>query len=160
MEGIGTQITCHNCHKSYTLDIYGQLKAASGKTEFSHIPDWYAWERQCVKEELEKGKYLLDIPVEIAILKDFRAIYKVGEGRLVHSSEGFKLTGCNGRLEYTQSPTASYGLYADYFWYEIADVICIGDKKQLYYCFPKQKTNVAKARLAAEELYNNYATKK
>ena len=54
---------------------------------------------------------------------------------------------------FSQGPKACYGLYADYYWYEIGDVICIGDKKRLYYCFPKDKTNVAKARLAAEEMY-------
>lgn len=45
-------------------------------------------------------------------------------------------------------------LYADYFWYEIGDVICIGDNGTLYYCFPKEGGDVvAKARLATEELY-------
>lgn len=50
---------------------------------------------------------------------------------------------------------ASYGLYADYFWYEIGDMISIGDAKYQYYCFPKDQKNssVAKARLATEELY-------
>ena len=47
-----------------------------------------------------------------------------------------------------------YSLYSDYYWYEIGDVICIGDHDALYYCFPKDKdVAVAKARLATEELY-------
>ena len=32
-------------------------------------------------------------------------------------------------------------------------MVCIGDNKRLYYCFPKTDAPVAKARLAAEELY-------
>ena len=45
-------------------------------------------------------------------------------------------------------------LYADYFWYEIGDMLCIGDRKTLYYCFPLEGGDiVAKTRLAAEELY-------
>ena len=33
-------------------------------------------------------------------------------------------------------------------------MICIGDRKALYYCFPQCKGDVvAKTRLAAEELY-------
>ena len=36
---------------------------------------------------------------------------------------------------------------------EIADTICIGDNRCLYYCFPKKGCPVAKTRLAAEELY-------
>ena len=57
-------------------------------------------------------------------------------------------------LHLPQSPKASYGLYSDYFWYEIGDVICIGDRKCLYYCFPKGAGDVvAKTRQAAEEMY-------
>ena len=82
------------------------------------------------------------------------AIYRVGEGTLIHNNEGFKLTGCNGKLNYVQKPLASYSLYSDYYWYELGDMICIGDKKILYYCFPKSKYDVvAKTRLAVECLY-------
>lgn len=160
MVGKGTEIACNTCNKTYTLNIYGRLEAKAGETEFPHIPDWYNYERECVKKEIENGTYSLDIPVEIGIMTDYKAIYMVGEGRLTHSLEGFKLTGCDGKLNYSQHPTACYGLYADYFWYEIGDVICIGDKNRLYYCFPKIKTNVAKARLATEELYNKFKKNK
>ena len=37
--------------------------------------------------------------------------------------------------------------------YELGDVICIGDARTLYYCFPKTPDVVARTRLAAEELY-------
>ena len=37
--------------------------------------------------------------------------------------------------------------------YEIGDVIGIGDTEFSYFCFPKTKTSVTKARLATEELY-------
>lgn len=64
------------------------------------------------------------------------------------------MTGCNGRLDINTTVRESYSLYSDYFWYEIGDVICIGNGDLLYYCFPEdKKVNVAKARLAAEELY-------
>ncbi len=153
MEGKGVELTCHHCGKTYTMDEYGRLNAIHGETEFPHIPDWFAWQRECVKNELLNGEYELDLDVDIGIMIDFKAIYMVGEGRLIHNKDGFTLTGCDGKLEYTQSPLSSYGLYSDYYWYQINDVICIGDKKYLYYCFPKQKDVVTKARFAAEELY-------
>jgi len=153
MEGKGTKITCSECGKSYEMTTLGEIKAENGDTEFSHIPDWYNWERECVKEEINNGKYLLDTEVDIAIMADYKAIYRVGSGRLIHNSDGFTLTGCDGKLNYKHPVNASYGLYADYYWYEIGDVICIGDKQCLYYCFPKGKCNVAKTRIAAEEMY-------
>lgn len=152
-EGKGTFLTCHACGKTYEMDEYGRLHAVTGETEFPHIPDWYRWERDCVRQELENGTYKLDTAVDIAILSDYKALYQVGEGRLLHTTDGFHLTGCDGKLDYTQSPLHSYGLYADYYWYELGDMICIGDKARQYYCFPKENSPVAKARLAAEELY-------
>ena len=153
LTGKGTGLTCRHCGKHWELTPIGDLAASEGETEFSHVPDWYRWEREQVRRELEDGTYKLDIDVDIAMMVDFKAIYKVGQGHLTHDREGFTLTGCGGKLRYTQKPTASYGLYADYYWYEIADTICIGDNRCLYYCFPKAGYPVAKTRLAAEELY-------
>ena len=154
MEGKGTRLTCHSCGKTYELTEYGELRATEGETEFSHIPDWYAWERAEVKKELEEGRYRLDVPVDIAMLVNTDCLYRVGEGRLLHTEEGFLLTGCEGDLTYIQKPQASYSLYSDFFWYEIGDVICIGNPKIQYYCFPKGSGDtVAKTRLATEELY-------
>lgn len=151
-EGKGTMLTCHNCGVTYELTELGYLKADNAI--FTHVPDWYRWQRQEVRKELEAGTYRLDIDVEIAMMVNFNAIYKVGEGHLTHTVDGFHLTGCDGKLDYTQGPLACYGLYADYYWYEIADMICIGNQDALYYCFPKGGGDVvAKTRMAAEELY-------
>lgn len=154
MHGEGIKITCHACQQSYELLETGYLQAIGGETKFSHIPDWYRWERECVRRDLEEGTYELDIEVDIYMLIDTKCIYKVGEGRLRHTKEGFHLTGCDGQLDYRQLPQASYSLYSDFYWYEIGDMISIGDEQVQYYCFPKHGENVvAKTRLAAEELY-------
>lgn len=154
MEGKGVSITCKKCGSEYELTEYGFLECKNGQGKFNHIPDWYSWERQCVKEEIEKGEYSLDIPVDIIMMVDYKAVYRVGDGQLRHDREGFKLVGCDGQLNYSQSARSSYSLYADYYWYEIADVICIGNTDCLYYCFPKCDYDVvAKTRLAAEEIY-------
>jgi hypothetical protein len=154
MEGKGTHLTCHACGKVWELTEDGFMRATEGETEFSHIPDWYRFERENVRAAIERGEYLLDVDVEIGMLVNTRAIYFVGEGHLRHDADGFHLTGCDGKLDYRQRPLASYSLYADYYWYEIGDVICIGDGEVLYYCFPRTKGDVvAKTRLAAEELY-------
>ncbi len=153
MEGKGTHLTCHACGKSYQLTEMGRLKATEGETEYPHIPDWYRWERECVRREIETGEYKLDTAVRIGMMVDYKAIYMVGEGRLVHDSDGFRLDGCDGRLHYEHKPLSSYGLYADYFWYEIGDVICIGNNDCLYYCFPEQEGVVAKTRMATEEIF-------
>lgn len=153
-EGKGTMLTCTACGKQYELCEDGFMKATDGETEFSHIPDWYAWERECVKNEILRGEYKLDVAVDIFAMVDTDCIYDIGEGRLVHDRGGFVLTGCDGELEYKQKPLSSYSLYADYYWYKLGDMICVGDRSILYYCFPKNAGDVvAKTRLAAEEMY-------
>ncbi len=152
-EGKGTRLVCRHCGKEYEMDTLGRLRALSGETEFSHIPDWYAWERDQVRGELERGTYRLDAEVDVGMLVDFKAIYMVGSGRLIHDENGFTLTGCDGKLRFERPANQSYSLYADYYWYELGDMICIGDLGTQYYCFPKGNVPVAKARLATEERY-------
>ena len=153
MEGKGTGLTCHACGKQWEMDEYGQMVAQTGETEFSHIPDWYTWQRQCVREELKNGTYLLDTDVDIAVQVNLNGVCMIEPGRLIHDSNGFHLTGGDGKLHYRQSATASHTLYSDYYWYEIGDVIGIGDNEFSYFCFPKADVSVTKARLATEELY-------
>lgn len=154
MEGKGTHLRCKHCGMGWELDEYGWLRTESGDAVFSHIPDWFAWERDCVRRELEDGRYRLELPVEIRMLVDSKCLYTVGDGTLVHTADGFHLTGCGGKLDYRHSPASSYSLYSDFYWYELGDMICIGDANALYYCFPKTTEDVvAKARLAAEELF-------
>ena len=153
MKGEGTHLACGCCGKRWELTTLGELKAVEGETEFSHIPDWYDWQRQQIRKELEEGTYSLDTDVQIGVMVNYKAIYMVGEGHLTHTAEGFRLTDENGKLLYEQGPLTCYGLYSDYYWYEIGDVICIGNQDALYYCFPKGDAPVAKTRMAAEELY-------
>ena len=154
MVGKGTTLTCEHCGKQYELTENGYLQATDGDGKFEHIPDWYRWERECVRQEILDNTYELKVPVDICMMVDMKKIYRVGEGIIEHNTEGFHLTGCDGKLDYSQKVTASYSLYADYYWYEIGDVICIGDNSVSYYCFPKSEGDVvAKTRLATEELY-------
>ena len=153
MEGKGIHLTCHACGRQWEMDEFGQLHALEGETEYPHIPDWYAWERECVRKELEDGTYLLDTDVQIGIQVNLDGICMIGTGHLTHDANGFHLTGADGQLDYTQSPVAAHTLYADYYWYEIGDVIGIGNNEFSYFCFPRADVSVTKARLATEELY-------
>ncbi len=151
MQGKGINLTCAACGTKWTLNEDGSLEPAK---PFSSVPAWFQWEREQVRKEITDGTYKLETPVEIYMMVNTKAIYHVGQGTLKHDTKGFVLDGCQGKLHYEQSPKASYSLYSDYYWYEIGDMICIGDMKTLYYCFPKEAGDiVAKARIATEELY-------
>ncbi|MBQ4268229.1 MAG: 1-acyl-sn-glycerol-3-phosphate acyltransferase [Clostridia bacterium] len=152
--GAGTRLSCGNCGKGYELTPLGEMQAVDGATEFTKISDWVDWQRESVKKELENGEYILDTPVNVCAIVDAKCIYELGAGRLTHDANGFCLTGADESFTYKQSATAAYTINADFYFYQIADVINIGDKNIQYYCFPiGEKTSVFKARLAAEEAY-------
>ena len=152
-EGKGISLKCKNCGVTYELDELGYLKCVNGEGKFTHVPDWFSWEREQIRKEISDGTYKLAVPCDIAVLKDTKALYMVGSGTLEHDSSGFVLNGCSGKLHYEQSPGASYSVNSDYYWYEIGDIVSIGTNDCLYYCFPKEGDIVAKTRIAAEELY-------
>lgn len=153
METEGTILRCKVCGKEYALDEYGALKAQGGKSRFTHVPDWYNWERDAVKAELDAGTYSLDSETEIMMAVDYKAIYNIGNGRLIHGENGFSLYDDKGKLLYEHSPLTSHSVCADFYWYEKGDVIGIGTKEETYYCLLKDSHKVTKMRLAAEELY-------
>ncbi len=153
MQGEGTTLKCNACNKVYEMDTLGRLNAKDGKTEFAHIPDWVDWQRECVKNDIASGVYSLETDVEIGIIKDHKALYRVGNGTLTHNEDGFYLKGCDGALEFNQPALASHSINADFYFYTMGDIICIGDRETLYYCFTPPEVPVFKARLAAEELY-------
>ncbi len=151
--GEGTSLRCRACGKEYIMNELGQLSATDGETEFTHIPDWYNWQRECVKQELLDKTYRLETDVEVIMLCGYKQLYKIGDGKLTHDENGFTLTDFSGNLIHKQAPLYSYSVNADYNWYEIGDIISIGDKKRQFYCIPKSGVSVTKARFAAEELY-------
>jgi len=153
MEGKGIHLTCHDCGKTWEMDEYGQMAALEGETEYPHIPDWYTWQRACVRKEIEEGTYRIDTDVDIAVQVNLDGVCMIGPGHLTHDENGFHLVGGDGKLDYKQSALASHTLYADYYWYEMGDVIGIGNTEYSYFCFPEAHVSVTKARLATEELY-------
>lgn len=160
MEGKGEHLVCRACGAKYRLDEYGRLEGVETETRFTFVPDWFAWQRKCVRDEILAGKYCLDIPVDIAMQIDNKALYFVGDGRLTHTKDGFTLTGCEGRLSVHHSTSHMYSVNADYNFYEIGDMVSFGSTKAIYYCFPKCKGDfVAKTRLATEETYRLLHTK-
>ena len=156
MLGKGTGVTCSACGKHYELTPLGKLEASDGVTEIDHIPDYYRWEREQVRQDILNLRYHLSCDVDIVMIVDNKAFYSVGQGHLTHDNTGFTLTGCDGRLNYHQPPQVSYGLFADFYWYEVGDIICIGDMDTHYVCFPKGGESVAKIRLATEEMFKLY----
>ena len=155
MQSEGIHLFCTECGKKWELTELGYLKALEGETYFDHVPDWYRWERDCVRNEILDGSYGFDVACDIMMIVDTKALYKVGSGRLSHNmADGFHLTGCDGKIDHRQSSKSMYTCEATPYWYEIDDVIGMGNNRALYFAFPtERKEVVGKVKLAVEEIY-------
>jgi len=159
----GEKLVCQHCHKEWELTPDGFIKAIDGETEFSHIPDWYEWERENVRKEVEEGTYstgILKVHTD-SLPKD--SFIPLGEGTLVHDMEGFKLIGENNSYEMIKSVESMYSCHIEYrYLFKHGDCIDLNTLTDTYYIYPEegQKFNVTKIALATEELYKNNLKKK
>ena len=154
MESSGTTIKCTSCLKEWRLEEDGSLKAEEGEEYFTSIPSWSRWERREVEKEIDEGRYLVDVRVKILMERGTKAIYDIGNGRLTHSINGFRLTSDDNTLDFRRHPLDNYTVASDLYWYEKGDMISIGDTEKVFFCFPLEKCDVAaKVRMATEYIY-------
>lgn len=146
-------LICKACGHRFYMNEYGEIESLDADTRFSHIPDWCDWERDCVKNEVEAGTYAISSKVKICMTVDYKSVYDVGQGSLLHNETGFVLSDASGKVLYEQKPLFSHSVCADLYWYERGDVIGIGPKGMTHYCIFEEPWQVYKARLGAEELY-------
>ena len=160
IESQGTTIKCDSCNSQWRLNEDGSLSSSNGENTFSHIPTWVKWEREETIKEVKSGTYKLETPVKIYMQVNTSALYSVGEGRLSQTSSGFHLISNDGLIDFSTSALDNYSLSSDLFWYEMGDMISIGDERKVFYLFPpKGKVSVLKARFATEEFYKEALSK-
>lgn len=158
MASDGNQIWCMDCKKAWVMSEYGELAATDGKTEFSHIPDWYEWERSQVRREIEQGKYNFSSSVTVQSLPNSNGFIPLGDGILTHNSDGFKLTGVYNREPYSLEKCVGscYSCHIEYNYLgKHGDCIVLNTLTDTYYIYPKDSEfSVTKISLATEELYD------
>ncbi len=156
MNSLGKNLFCEACKVNYEMSEVGELKATNAKTIFSHIPDWYEFERAEVKKELLAGTYHFEDKVRIESLPNSKGYLKLGEGYLKHDENGFLLTADNPEtsLELLKEPLTLYSLHIEYNYFNKGDCLDLSTIDDTYYIYPLTKTNVVtKLHFAVEELY-------
>lgn len=157
MTGEGIHLCCEECGKKWELTELGEMKATVGETEFSHIPDWFEWQRANVRRQLLDGTYKFEDEVTVYTLPDAEYL-PAGKGKLTHDLQnGFVLTGnCNGQDYKIQRTSKSiFALHTEYDFNKLdrQDLIDISTNNDSFYCIPTQKDVVTKLGLATEEAY-------
>ena len=165
MASEGAEIFCKKCGKRWRLEPDGSLTALNGETEFSHVPDWFRWEREQVKAQIERGEYHFEDDVEVYSMPRCWRFEKLGKARLVHDAEeGFILEGeYNGevyRVHRTPMQTNSLHIEYDYCYIKPFDCVDISTENDSFYCYPVTRTDVVtKLAFATEILYERSKAK-
>jgi len=164
MASKGTELYCKACGKRWTLQEDGDLQANEGETEFVRVPDWFAWEREQVKEEIERGEYCFSDDVDVYSQPRCWKFDHLGMAKLTHDPEnGFVLIGeYNGAAYRIQrTPLQNNSLHVEYDWCYVKPFDCfdISTENDSFFCYPKRENVITKLAFATEILYERAAKK-
>ena len=185
MNSKGTKLFCEACGSSWTmselseLSLDGELPTArSLSTEncrantdpedgfvpqtFTHIPDWYEWERANVRAEVEAGTYTTgELEVHVDSLPNAKKYVRLGNGTMVHDMDGFRVNGIDdeGNPFSMEIPAKTqYSVHIEYEYLgKYGDCVDLNTLADTWYTYPHGSNwAVTKMALATEELYNYY----
>lgn len=149
------EIWCEHCHKHWKMSKLGELSAVEGNTEFSHIPDWFEFQRKMVREQVESGRYFFQDHVIVDSLPNADGYIRLGEAMLTHTTEGFlleKIDDESFRLE--KKALSLYSLHIEFDYMGKGDCLDLSTLDDTFYLYPMTKKNVVtKLQFAVEEIY-------
>jgi len=165
MASEGAEIFCTECGKRWTLGEDGQLSANEGETEFSHVPDWFLWEREQVKGQIERGEYSFEDEVEVYSMPRCWRFEPLGKAELTHSvDEGFILEGEHRGKSWRvqREPLQINSLHVEYDFPHINPFysVATSTENDSFYCFPTQTDVVTKLAFATEIIYERHMADK
>ena len=168
MRSEGSVLRCTSCGREWNYTEFGELEAADGNTEFSHIPDWYEWERENVRREVAGGTYSSgELPVKVDTLPNAKKFIRLGEGTMVHDMNGFTVRGRDAdgdAFEMIKNVPSLYSCHIEYEYLgKYGDCVDLNTLDDTWYIYPdpeKCDFSVTKMALATEELYFAYRRSK
>lgn len=162
MHSSGTELWCGNCGIRYTMDEYGVLSATNGETKFSHIPDWFKWQRANVRQEVRSGTYHIEDDCEIHTMPNSIKYRKQGIGHFKQDCNGMILTGNAYGKPFTvvKNPLEQESIHIEYPPKFGRDALDIATKEDNYFFYPLTlRDSITKISIATEEIYQMHKEK-
>ena len=159
----GVKLWCDDCGATWEMDTLSRLHGVNTEAGFSHIPDWYRWEREEVRKEVQSGTYHFEDDVRVEDYYSTKVGFvHAGEAHVVHDEKGFTFTGeVDGQPFQLNKPVSSmYSVHIEYDFLGRGDAFDIATEKTSYFMFLKNADNyLTKLHFAQEELYDYYVRK-
>jgi len=154
----GAEIFCKKCGKRWYMQENGQLCATEGETEFPHIPDWFEWEREQVRQEILRGEYCYEDEVDVYSFPRCYRFIPLGKAKVRHDFEGgFTIDGHYRGENYHihRPPKGMNSLHVEYDFHRFRKENCfdISTQDDSFYCYPTNPDIITKLAFATEEIY-------
>ena len=163
MNSKGIHLWCDECGAKWEMDTLSRLQGVNTDKGFSHVPDWYRWEREEVRKEVEAGTYHFEDDVRVEdYFNSKTGFIPVGNAHMTHDENGFTFDGVvDGEEFHLNKPVSSmYSLHIEYDFLKRGDAIDIATDKTTYFMYLKTAPNqLTKLHFATEELYEYYKNK-
>ena len=159
MQGEGTTLTCNACKKQWEMLETGELKAINGETEFSHIPDWFKWQKQNVHDEVFSNNYRMEFDAEVFTMPNCKGFIKQQNGKFLQTSTKtslfVNLYGEDRVIEY--SGTELESVHIEYNYKNYSDMLDFSIRDDSIWLNPlNRKDVITKISLATEEIRDFY----
>lgn len=164
MDSRDDKVWCNRCHKEWTLTERGFL-VSEGETYFTHVPDWYRWEREEVKKEVEQGSFHFEDDVRIEqLITCHKGLEHIGYGKLVLDRTGFTLTGKTddgNDVNVFRHIDSMPSVHIEYNYRKRGEIIDLATLDQkTYFLYPQnKKAYLTKIHFATEELHKAFLNK-
>ena len=159
----GTKLWCEACGATWEMDTLSRLHGVNTEAGFAHIPDWYNWEREEVRKEVQAGTYRFEDDVRVEDYYSTKVGFvNAGDAHVIHDENGFTFTGTvDGKPFNLNKPVSSmYSVHIEYDFLGRGDAFDIATETTSYFMFLKTAENyLTKMHFAQEELYDHYVRK-
>ena len=164
MDSKNTKLWCNKCGAIWEMDFYGQMHCLNNIETFTHVPDWYRYEREETNKEVENGTYYVKERVRVEHLVSAKRGFKVvGEVDMIHDNDGYHFEGTlndGTPFTFTKTPQTTRSMHIEYDYKGRGDALDIVYNDETYFVFPlTNASSLTKYNFSTEAIYFKNANK-
>ena len=160
----GIELGCHECKHSWILKENGELECQNGDTKFKTIPEWYEWEREEVRKEIENHHYEFSFTSQVLSMPHPKRFIKLGTASFSQSMNGIVVKGNYNGEDYVleKHPLENYSIHVEYAfpYLKKKDIVSVSTNDDSLFFIPTESHKIQKLSLATEELNRYYKKQK
>lgn len=157
MSSSGSTFKCEACGATYSYNEDGTISCTNGDSKFTKVSDWYYWEKDCVRKEVEEGTYFFEDDIRLEHLEGVGVGFVPLEGKfhLTHSIDKGIVVTKDNEVFYERSSLQSYAIHIEYDYKKRGGCIDLATTSETYFAYPLNNVkSLTKIHFAVEIIYD------